>query len=207
MCKELKITLSMLLSFVVLRRLLFCDPICCGDSAAFSESADCFLSRLKHEEFGFAACTLLNLRSASFSCLLTMLNLFYNWSLSQDGFTRFLFLFLFKAMLLLFLPVFSRSAVGKNQLKKRAVSFVGLSAEIVNLKSVHRISCQPSPIPHWYPFRGGGGRRIPVWYQSISVSGPERFRSGEDDEMGRRIRDCRRTQRNQRISGVLLTRT
>jgi len=49
MYKELKITSSMLLSFVVLRRLLFYDSICYGDSADFSETADCFLSRLKHE--------------------------------------------------------------------------------------------------------------------------------------------------------------
>jgi len=49
MYKELKITSSMLLPFVVLRRLLFYDSICYGHSADFSETADCFLSRLKHE--------------------------------------------------------------------------------------------------------------------------------------------------------------
>jgi hypothetical protein len=140
------------------RRLLFYDSVCYGDSAAFSESSVCFLSRLKHEEFGVAARTLLNLRSASFICLLTACVvelILQSESLAERIHT--IPLLLFKAMLLLFFPVFTlHSKYSREESVKRNARFllsklakVGLSdnliAETVNLKSVNRIRCQPSP--------------------------------------------------------------
>ena len=142
-----------------MRRLLFYDSVCYGDSAAFSESSVCFLSRLKHEEFGVAARTLLNLRSASFICLLTAYVvelILQSESLAERIHT--IPLLLFKAMLLLFFPVFTlHSKYSREESVKRNARFllsklakVGLSdnliAETVNLKSVNRIRCQPSPI-------------------------------------------------------------